>query len=135
MADPVFPPAGDGLFGKGCAARSLKRLDPRRRQSGLAPPQPWSALAAEQSEPIRRLGHSFAPSSPRRRQSIPTGRRPPSARPWSGRRQSHAAKCPATNTVQPALALLAPLNRSRDAISASHYLYGVLAGLEFGPKW
>src|SRR5499433_2101106 len=64
----------------------------------------------------RRLAHG--PGSPTRQRSAPIERQSPSGRPWSGRRRNHAARFPATNISQPALALFAPLNSTRDAIKA-----------------
>src|SRR5262245_6628121 len=53
-----------------------------------------------------------------RQRSAPIERHSPSSRPWSGCQRNHAAKFPATNISQPALALFAPLNSTRDAINA-----------------
>src|SRR5262249_133735 len=53
-----------------------------------------------------------------RQRSAPIERHSPSSRPWSGRRRNHAARFPATNISQPALALFSPLNSTRDAINA-----------------
>src|SRR5262245_24046437 len=53
-----------------------------------------------------------------RQRSAPIERNSPSSRPWSGRQRNHAARFAPTNISQPALALFAPLNSTRDAINA-----------------
>src|SRR5262249_11589596 len=78
------------------------------------------ALVRGRRERRRVAGRRLAqgPGSPTRQRSAPIERHSPSSRPWSGRRRNHVARFPATNISQPALALFAPLNFTRDAINA-----------------